>query len=621
MGSAHDLIVTASAVLVACVLVQVLAGRTKIPSILLFLGAGVLLGPIGFGLIASDKLGPTLEAAIKISVAIIVFEGAFSLEWTYLRIVSKVVRNLITLGAAITVAGGALAAHYIGGLSWELAALFGALVMVTGPTAIGPLLQRVRVTGRARATLSGEGVIIDPIGAIVTLMLFEILLNAPDESLRDGATWALQRIGFGAAFGVIGGMLLLLWMRRFVPAQGQVARISLLAGAVAIFTVSDSLMFESGLTAVVVAAIVLGNAEFPHREEAHQFKGDITAIVIASVYLLLAATLHPEDLTRLGWRGPTTVLVMMAIARPLAVFASSIGSPLSWRERTFVAAIGPRGVIAASMATFVTLRLRETDPEGAASLLGLVFLMITITIAVQATYADWMADKLGVRPMGVLIVGGGRVGLMLAERLVAANEDVTVIELDNEQAEKARKTGAHVVVGDATVPAVLEQAGIEYARTVVATTTSDKDNLLACQLARQRYGREHVVSRVNDPETLSSFQELGIRAMNPAAATAMILSNLVRRPGIFGLLSGFADQDDADISEIVVGNEEIAGKQLRELEFPGDSLVLLIRRGGTRLIPHGGSTLAPGDVVTIVGTNGATMKAAAMLAGRGRVSG
>lgn len=619
MGSAHDLIVTASAVLVACVVVQVLAGRTKIPSILLFLGAGVLLGPIGFGLIASDKLGPTLEAAIKISVAIIVFEGAFSLEWTYLRIVSKVVRNLITLGAAITVAGGALAAHYIGELSWELAALFGALVMVTGPTAIGPLLQRVRVTGRARATLSGEGVIIDPIGAIVTLMLFEIL-NAPDESLRDGAVWALQRIGFGAVSGVVGGLLLLLWMRRFVPAQGQVARISLLAGAVAIFAVNDSIMTESGLTAVVVAAILLGNARFPHREEAHQFKGDITAIVIASVYLLLAATLHPEDLTRLGWRGPATVLVMMAIARPLAVFISSIRSPLSWRERTFVAAIGPRGVIAASMATFVTLRMRETDPEGAAALLGLVFLMITMTIAVQATYADWIANKLGVRPMGVLIVGGGRVGLMLAERLVSANEDVTIIELDNEQAELARKTGAHVVIGDATIPAVLEEAGIEYASTVVATTQSDKDNLLACQLARTRYSREHVVSRVTDPETLPSFQELGIRAMNPAAATAMILSNLVRRPGIFSLLSGIAEQDDADVSEVVVGNEEIAGKQLRELDFPGDSLVLLIRRGGSRLIPHGGSTLAPGDVVTIVGTNGATGKAAAMLAGRGRVS-
>lgn len=223
--------------------------------------------------------------------------------------------------------------------------------------------------------------------------------------------------------------------------------------------------------------------------------------------------------------------------------------------------------------------------------------------------------------MGVWIVGAGRVGRMLAERLVAANEDVTIVEVDPETAEGARKLGAHVVVGDATAPEVLEKAGIEYAQTVVATTQSDKDNLLACQLARTRYGREHVVSRVSDPESMPSFEELGIRAMNPAAATAMILSNLVRRPGIFGLLSGVAATDDADVAEVVVANDDVAGKALKELSFPGDSLVLLIRRGGTRMIPHGGSTLAPGDVVTIVGTNGATGKAAAMLGGRVRIGG
>lgn len=620
MGDAHDLIVTAAAVLAVTVIVQVIASRTKVPSILLFLGAGVLFGPIGFGLIAADKLGPTLEAAIKISVAIIVFEGAFSLEWTYLRIVSKVVRNLVSIGAAITVGVGALAAHDVAGLSWELALLFGALVMVTGPTAIGPLLQRVRVTGRARATLSGEGVIIDPIGAIVTLMLFE-LFHAPNGDLRSGAVWAVERIGFGTLAGAVGAILMLVWLRYFVSEQAQVARVSLLAGAVGIFTISDSIVFESGLTAVVVAGVLLGNMEFPHREEAHQFKGDITSIVIASVYLLLAATLQPEDLTRLGWRGPATILVMMAVARPLTVLASSIRSPLTWRERAFVAAIGPRGVVAASLATFVTLRLREDDPAGAASLLGLVFLMITMTIAVQATYANWVANRLGVRPMGVLIIGGGRVGRMLAGRLIEANEDVTIVEIDAEQAEKSRKLGAHVVIGDGTQAATLERAGIQHAQTVVATTRSDKDNLLACQLARTRYGREHVVSRVTDPDSMPSFEELGIRAMNPAAATAMILSNLVRRPGIFSLLSGASPEEDADVAEVVVGNDDVAGKALKDLSFPGDSLVLLIRRGGTRLIPHGGSTLEPGDVVTIVGTNGSASKAAAVLGGRSGIGG
>jgi NhaP-type Na+/H+ or K+/H+ antiporter len=617
MEGSHDLVITAASILVVAVVGQVIAQRTRVPTILLFLGAGVLLGPIGISLISPENLGVTLEAAIKLFVAIIVFEGAFSLEWTYLRIVSRTVRNLVTVGAAVTLAVGALAAHYVGGLSWSISLLFAALVMVTGPTVISPLLQRVRVTGRTRATLSGEGVVIDPIGAVIVLMIFETI-EGPGTELGEEMVEAASRIGIGAAIGVVGGVLLVLWMRYFASEVGQVARLSLLAAPAAIFTISDSLTTESGLAAVVAAGLVAGNAEFPHKEEAHQFKGDVTALIIASVYLLLAATLQPEDLTRLGWRGPVVVLILMVVARPLGVFLSTWRSPLSLRERVFVAGIGPRGVVAASLATFVTLTLRQDNPDEAASLLGLVFLTIAITIAIQATYANWLASRLGVRPMGVLIVGGGRVGRMLAERLITTGEDVSMIEMDAEKAELARKLGASVIVGDATNTATMEKAGVKNAHTVVATTRSDKDNLLACQIARTRYGREHVVSRVTDPESLPSFEELGIRVMNPAAATATILSNLVRRPSIFGLLTGSA-ANDADVTEVVVASEAVAGKALKDLKIPGDSLVMLIRREGRRMIPHGDSLLAPGDVLTIVGTDGSIERAREYFAGHGRI--
>lgn len=619
MEGSQDLVITAASVLVVAVIGQVVAQRTKVPTILFYLGAGVLLGPIGFSLISPQNMGATLEAAIKLFVAIIVFEGAFSLEWTYLRIVSRTVRNLVTIGAAITLGIGTLAAHAVGGLSWSVSLLFGALVLVTGPTVITPLLQRVRVTGRTRTTLSGEGVVIDPIGAVVVLVIFEAI-DGRSNGLGAEIIEAAGRIGIGAVIGIVGGVLLVGWMRYFASDMGQIARLSLLAGPAAIFTLSDTLTMESGLAAVVAAGLVAGNAEFPHKEEAHQFKGDVTALIIASVYLLLAATLEPEDLTRLGWRGPVVVLILMVVARPLAVYLSTWRSPLTLRERTFVAAIGPRGVVAASLATFVTLSLRDDYPDEAASMLGLVFLTIAMTIAVQATYANWIASRLGVRPMGVLIVGGGRVGRMLAERLVATGEDVSMIEMDVEKAEMARKLGVDVTVGDATNTAVLEKAGIKYAHTVVATTRSDKDNLLACQLARTRYNRDHVVSRVTDPESLPSFEELGIRVMNPSAATATILANLVRRPSIFGLLTGTAS-NDADVTEVVVASESVSGKALKDLAIPGDCLVMLIRREGRRMIPHGGSVLAPGDVLTIVGTDGATEKAREYFAGYGRAYG
>lgn len=615
MGDSHELIVTAAAILVAAVAGQVIAGRTRAPSILLYLGLGVLLGPIGIELIAPHELGATLEAAIEVFVAIIVFEGAFSLEWAYLRQVSRVVRNLVSIGAAVTVAVGALAAHWIAGLAWETSVLFGALVLVTGPTAISPLLQRVRVTGRTRATLSGEGVIVDPIGAVVTLVIFEAVL-ATDPSLGGSLRWVAERIGLGALMGIATGLLLFFWLQKVVPREGQLARISLLAGPVAIFALADSVLSGSGLSAVVAAGVTLGNAHFPHREDAHQLKSDITTIIIASVYLLLAATLEPEDLTQLGWRGPLVVLVLMVIARPLGVFLSTLGSPLTRGERAFVAGIGPRGVVAASLATFVSLGLREAGNEDASELLGLVFLTIAITIAVQASYAGWLATKLGVRPMGVLIVGGGRVGRMLAERLADAGEEVTIVERDAEQAELARRGGAYVVVGDGTKAEVLERAGIATARTVVATTRSDKDNLLACGLARTHYGKEHVVSRVNDGESLPSFEAAGIRVMNPAAATATILSNLVRRPGIFNLLTEGAADGEADVVEVVVASDAVVGRPLAEVTLPGDSLVLLVRRDGKRLIPHGSTVLQPGDVLTVVGTDGAARAARELLAGK-----
>jgi Trk K+ transport system NAD-binding subunit len=264
--------------------------------------------------------------------------------------------------------------------------------------------------------------------------------------------------------------------------------------------------------------------------------------------------------------------------------------------------------------------MRETQPDEAAALLGLVFLMIAITISVQASWASWLAGRLGVRPMGVLIIGAGRVGRMLAQRLVAVNEEVTVVEIDPEKAELARRIGANVVVGDGTTPAVLEKADVRSARTVVATTRSDKDNLLACQIARTKYDREHLVSRVSDPDSLPSFEVLGIRVMNPAAATAMILSNLVRRPDIFSLLSTGEDPGDADVTEVLVTNDDVAGKTLRDLKLPGDSLVVMIRRGGRRLVPHGDSQIQIGDVLTIAGTGSSTRDAEVMLTRGMRVS-
>lgn len=612
MDLTQHLVVTATTILVVAALVQVLSRRTPIPSILLYLGAGILFGPSLLHLIATDQMGATLPAIVQLAVAIIVFEGAFSLEGHHLRQVHAPVRNLVTIGVVVTLIGGALVAHYIAGLDWSLAIQYGALVSVTGPTVITPLLERVRVRGRVRATLAGEGVIVDPIGVVLAVLVFNII-RAPGLGIESIYQVPL-RLLLGAAWGAVTGYLLLLILRRLRDQPSRIARIVTIAGAAAIYTPIETLEPETGLAAVVVAGLLLGNADFPHREEVHRFKGDITMIVIATVYLLLAATLHPSDLTSFGWRGPVAILAMMLLVRPLGVLLSTIGSSLSLSERAFVAAIGPRGVVAASLATLISLNLDAAGVEGASALLGLVFLTIVITIAIQASYAGWLAQFLKVVPMDVLIIGGGKVGRMLATELVNAGEDVTVIEQDPDVAERARQVGVHVVLGDGTDAAVLKRAGIEHAKAVVATTGSDKDNLLACQVARTRFGRQKLVSRVSDPEAVEGFEAAGIQVMNPARSTAMILANLVRRPALFRLLSE-VDAEGADVIELVVGSNDASGRALRELGLPRDALVLLISRNGRRMIPHGDTELLPGDRVTVVGSRRSTEAAARILQG------
>lgn len=616
MDLTQHLVITATTILVTAALGQALALRTPIPSILIYLAAGALFGPSALNLIATDDMGATLPAVVRLAVAIIVFEGAFTLEGHYLRQVSAAVRNLVTVGVLVTLVGGALVAHWVAGLSWPLAIQYAALVSVTGPTVITPLLQRVRVRGRVRATLAGEGVIVDPIGAVLAVVVFDVI-RATDNDLGPAIVSMLQRLSLGALWGAVSGVVLLLILRQLRDEPSRIARLVTIAGAAAIYTVIETVVHESGLAAVVVAGLILGSVDFPHKEEVHQFKGDITLIVIATVYLLLAATLDPRDLVELGWRGPAAVLLMMLLVRPAGVALSTWHSPLSLNERAFAAGIGPRGVVAASLATLISLNLGAAGVAEASSLLGLVFLTIVITIAIQATYANWLATRLGVVPMDVLIVGGGKVGRMLAQELTGAGEDVVIVERDPDTAERARQLGVQVILGDGTIPAVLQQAGIQNAKAVVATTGSDKDNLLACQIAKTRFGRNKVVSRVTDPEAVPSFEELGIQVMNPARSGAMILANLVRRPNLFQLLSHVA-QDGADVTEVVVGSNGVAGRSLREIELPRDILVLLVRRQNRHVIPHGDTTLEAGDVVTLVGSRRSAERAVRIIQGTAR---
>lgn len=613
--SPHDLLLMSGLFIVAGLIIYIIAGRLGIPSIILLLAGGVILGPEILGLIEPDALGDGLRVIVSLIVAIIVFEGGFVLDIDYLRHLSTPVRNLITIGCAVTVVLAAAAAHWFAGFPWPVAWLFGTLVCVTGPTVVNPLMRIANANQRVTVTLMAEGVLIDAVGAILAVVALNFLL-ASEPTLTASALSIALHLGTGAIVGIVGGYVLAWLLRQLNPELPGPARLGTLAGALAIFLAAEALLPESGIAAAAASGIMIGNLPIPHAARVKQFKDDLSVLGLSVLFILLAARLRFADLINLGVGGLLTVFFLMVVVRPLGVWLSTIGTRLRRNERLFIAAIGPRGVVAASVSTFAAIQLEAAGYQGTSGLIGLVFLTVILTVVIQGTYVRYLAQILGVVPMHIIVVGSDDVALSLAGRLVAHNDDVTLIDRDGEVLEAARGRGFTVVIGDATTARGLEAAGIKRARALVAATPSDKANMLACQVARSKYGLEDLVARANKPENVEIFQSLGIRAMSPTVSTAIILDNLVRRPNALALLTEI--DGGMDLVEVKLNNPDVTERPLRDLSLSGNWLIGMVHRDGNIFIPHGNFVLRAGDVLTLLGDPEEVAAAAEWFDGIGR---
>jgi Trk K+ transport system NAD-binding subunit len=341
----------------------------------------------------------------------------------------------------------------------------------------------------------------------------------------------------------------------------------------------------------------------PHHEEVESFKGDLTNIGVIMLFILLSAGLRFDTFATLslgGWGGVLAVLAMMVLVRPFSVLASMVGTTVTRKETLYMAALGPRGVVAVALALFAELELRASGYEGADSFVGLVFLTIIGTVVIQGLYSSPLAHRLGVTAMNVLVVGSGGIARELARRLTANGAAVTLISADPMEINQAQIENLPVRQGNGTSSDDLRKAGIEKASAFVAATASDKTNLLACQIAMQRFGVENVSSRVNSPDNLDNFSSLGIKVVSPAISTAMLLDSLVRRPAALELIS--SQVPGQEICEVELQNHRLIGKPLREWSIlEGDVLVAMVRRNGDLFVPHGQTMLEKGDTLTLIG--------------------
>jgi NhaP-type Na+/H+ or K+/H+ antiporter len=620
---------------------QILSDRLEVPSVLFLILAGVGVGPEGLGLIAPDIFGDTLPAIVGLSVALIVFEGAFHLRIERLRGAPRETLRLVTVGAVIGFLGTAIAVRYVLGASWDMSLLVGALLVATGPTVITPIMEVVAVRDRVATTLETEGVVNDVTAAILAVVTFEyvVLVDAP---LLRIVREFLLRLGVGIAVGV--SIAAVAWyLLRHVELgadnEPRNARLIVILAALASYGLAEPILSEAGIAAAAASGLTLGNTDIPYREDIEQFGGDVTLIVLAFVFITLASLLSLDVLVALGLGGIGVVISVILVVRPLLVFVSTAGDQFSTRERLFMSAVGPRGIIPASVATLFALELRsrartlqqqaESMQAGTASgseatemlsqadllltqadiLVGTVFLVIFVTVVIQGGFARHIAQALNVIPMRALIIGGGRVGKALARRLEDRDEEVVIIEQDAERLETLRDEGFTVMHGDGSDKEVLQKAGIENASVVGTTTRNDDVNLLVSQLAQNTFDVETVVARVTEPDNEDAFDDLDVEGIPSPMAAAWAMDNAIERPAIAEWMTTL--ERDGDVQEVEVTSEEVAGRTVAEVteDLPEEVHLALLSRDGQSHIPHGDDVVEEGDHVTFIGHKSAVLEA------------
>jgi NhaP-type Na+/H+ or K+/H+ antiporter/Trk K+ transport system NAD-binding subunit len=499
MESSFQLTLQMVMAVLAGISAQVVAEYLKVPSIVFLLMFGILLGRDGLGLLHPQQLGVGLEVIVALAVAVILFEGGLSLELRDLGKVSGSLRNLVTLGTLITLLGGGMAAHWLGEFPWSIAFLYAALVVVTGPTVVSPLLKQVQVDRQVATILEGEGVLIDPVGAILAVVVLDTILNG------DAAPWAviiglILRLGTGAIIGAVGGWLLGLFLKRANFVSEELKNLVVLAGMWGLFGLAQTIRSESGLMATVISGLVVGAFALPEERLLRRFKGQLTILGVSVLFILLSADLSIASIFALGWGSLFTVLVLMFVVRPISIILCTWNSGLNWRQKFFLSWVAPRGIVSASVASLFAILLTERGINGGDSIKALVFLTIMMTVFFQGLTARWIANWLQLHlnsgVTGAVIIGCNPLSRLIGRLYQERGESVVLIDTDPEACQKAEQENLRVFQSSGLDINVLEEAGLDSMGTFLAMTNNGEVNLVLAQ---------HAVEEFKPPRVLAVF--------------------------------------------------------------------------------------------------------------------
>lgn len=505
---------------VAGVGAQWLAWKFRLPAIVLMLAAGLILGPITGIFVPGRDIGALVGPMIALAVAVILTEGGLTLSLSKLADARPGVRRLVYIGAPLGWALSSLALVGIAGLGWESAVVFGGIMIVTGPTVIAPLLRQAKLISRPAQILQWEGIVNDPIGALVAVLALEVVLVRRAEIGSAEAAWTvISGVGFAFLLGLAGGWLVVQAFRRaLVPEYMKVP--VLFVTVLAAFALSDMRLHESGLLAVTVMGLLIANADLPSYSELYRFKEHATTLLVSGVFILLAAGIKFETLSLIGWRHILFVISVIVLVRPLTVLLSLVGTNLSTQEKLLIALTGPRGVVLVAVSGIFAERLVAEGISDGALLAPLAFALVLATVVLHGFTLGPLARRLGLtsgdKP-GLIILGGSQFSTGLAQALDKAGVEVLISDTNRGHLRSARAAGLTTFHGDILSEAAEHSVEFIAYSAILAASDNDAYNTLVTTDLGPEFGRAQIWQVARTKEDVSRHalpSQLGGKALN-----------------------------------------------------------------------------------------------------------
>ncbi len=514
-----------ASIIILGILAQWLAWRIRVPAILPLILIGLLVGPLST-YVTEDGMkllnpiynettgrglfpGEYLFYFVSLAIGVILFEGGLTLKRREISGVGPVIVKLITVGPLVTLIGAGLADHFIMGLSWPISFLFAALIIVTGPTVIAPILQNIPLNRNVSTVLKWEGILIDPVGALVAVLVFEFIQSAEGGIAFTSHAFIqfFNIILIGLALGAIAGYTLYLIIRHeLIP--HYLLNVFTLASVLGVFVFSDILAKESGLLSVVVMGTVMGNLDVPRIKEILSFKESLSVLLISILFILLAANIDISDLELVltDWRTFALFGFVVLVLRPISVFLSTRGSELNFREKLFVSWVGPRGIVAAGIASLFGITLTRQGVPGAEFITPLVFMIVLGTVLLNATTARIVARWLGViqeASNGILLIGANKAAVTIGNYLQEQGRHVVLLDNSEANIDRAQRAGLEAYSANIYNDELSEQLELLDMGYMIAMTSSVEVNQYAINRYRKIFG-ERGAFRLIGPDELSA---------------------------------------------------------------------------------------------------------------------